>query len=56
MELICISLEPGPKEKVITVVRQYHDVFAWGPEDMFGLDPKTMKHYLNVKPEAKPVK
>ncbi|XP_074377175.1 uncharacterized protein LOC141718695 [Apium graveolens] len=44
------------KTKVITVIRQYHDVFAWGPKDMPGLDPKTATHCLNVQPEAKPVK
>ncbi|XP_074342217.1 uncharacterized protein LOC141679683 [Apium graveolens] len=44
------------KAKVIAVIRQYHDVFSWGPEDMPGLDPKTAKHFLNVQPEAKPVK
>ncbi|XP_074352742.1 uncharacterized protein LOC141691890 [Apium graveolens] len=44
------------KEKVITIIRQYHEVFAWGSEDMLGLDPKTAKHCLNVQLEAKPVK
>ncbi|XP_074326871.1 uncharacterized protein LOC141664816 [Apium graveolens] len=44
------------KTKVIAVIRKYHDVFAWGPEDMLGLDPKTEKHCLNVQPEAKSVK
>ncbi|XP_074377953.1 uncharacterized protein LOC141719470 [Apium graveolens] len=44
------------KAKVIAVIQQYYDVFAWGPEDMPGLDPKTATHYLNVQPEAKPVK
>ncbi|XP_074352154.1 uncharacterized protein LOC141691320 [Apium graveolens] len=44
------------KAKVIAVIRQYHDVFAWGPEDMPRLDPKTATYCLNVQPEAKPVK
>ncbi|XP_074374567.1 uncharacterized protein LOC141714975 [Apium graveolens] len=50
------NMESDMKEKVIDVIRQYHDVFAWGPKDMPGLDPKTVKHCLNVRPEAKPVK
>lgn len=50
------NLEPKLKEKVIAVVCQYHDVFAWGPEDILGLDPKMAKHCLNIKPKAKPVK
>ncbi|KAL8112553.1 hypothetical protein AgCh_020031 [Apium graveolens] len=50
------NMEPDLKEKIISLVRQYHDIFVWGPEDMSGLDSKTAKHCLNVKPEAKPVR
>ncbi|XP_074346626.1 uncharacterized protein LOC141685423 [Apium graveolens] len=49
-------MENDLKEKVIPVIRQYHDVFAWGPEDMPGLDTKMAKHCLNVQPEVEPVK
>lgn len=57
-KMVQIGKNMGPelKEKVITVIRQYQDIFAWGPEDMPGLDPKMAKHCLNVKPVAKPVK
>ncbi|XP_063949875.1 uncharacterized protein LOC135152721 [Daucus carota subsp. sativus] len=50
------DMEPGLKEKVIDVVRRYHDVFAWGPEDMPGLDESIARHRLNVHPQAVPVK
>lgn len=57
-KMVCIgkNMKLGLKEKVISIVQQYHDVFSWGPKVMPGLDPKTAKHYLKVKPEAKPVK
>ena len=50
------DMESGLKEKVIDVVRRYHDVFAWGPEDMSGLDESIARHRLNVHPQAVPVK
>ena len=50
------DMESGLKEKVIDVVRRYHDVFAWGPEDMPGLDASIARHRLNVHPQAMPVK
>lgn len=33
------NMESELKEKVIKVIREFHDVFAWNPEDMPGLDP-----------------
>lgn len=56
MARICKNMELGLKEKVIAIVRQYQNVFAWGPEDMPGLDPKMTNYCLNVKSEAKPIK
>ncbi|XP_074356026.1 uncharacterized protein LOC141695698 [Apium graveolens] len=44
------------KEKVIAVIQEYYDVFAWGLEDIPSLGPKIAKHCLNLHPEAKPVK
>lgn len=37
------NMEPSLKKKVITIVRQYHDVFTRGSEQMPGLDPKKAK-------------
>ncbi|KAK1363227.1 hypothetical protein POM88_038788 [Heracleum sosnowskyi] len=50
------NMEPELKKKVIEVIRQYHDVFAWGHEDMPGLDPSVAKHCLSVNPDEKLVK
>lgn len=56
MVKIAKDMEPELKKKVIEVVRQYHDVFAWGLEDMPDLDPSVAQHKLNVDPNAKLVK
>jgi len=50
------SLLPFEKEDLIKLIREYIDVFAWNYEDMPWLDPKIAMHYLNIKPDAKPVK
>jgi len=44
------------KQKLISLIKEYIDVFAWSYEDMSGLDPQVVMHHLNIKPDAKPVK
>jgi len=44
------------KRRLIALLKEYKDVFAWDYKDMFGLDPKVVTHKLNVDPKAKPVK
>jgi len=41
---------------LITLVREYIDVFAWNYEDMPDPDPQIAMHHLNIKPDVKPVK
>lgn len=43
------------KTKVINLLRQYQQVFAWGPEDMPGVSPELITHCLNVDPRVKPI-
>lgn len=43
------------KAKVISLLRQYQQVFAWGPEDMPGVSPDLITHRLNVDPRVKPI-
>lgn len=50
---ICKNMEPELKKKVIEVIRQYHNVFAWGLENIPGLDPSVAKQCLNMKPDEK---
>ena len=50
------SLSPAKKQDLISLVREYINVFAWSYKDMPGLDPQVAMHHLNIKPDAKPVK
>jgi hypothetical protein len=49
-------LEASVKEKVIDLLREYVDIFAWSYQDMPGLDPEIVEHRLLLKPECPPVK
>ncbi|GAU51898.1 hypothetical protein TSUD_416830, partial [Trifolium subterraneum] len=50
------SLEASVKERVIGLLREYVDIFAWSYQDMPGLDPEIVEHHLPLKPECSPVK
>ena len=50
------SLSPSEKEDLVSLIREYIDVFAWTYKDMPGLDPQVAMHRLNINPDAKPVK
>ncbi|ONK72699.1 uncharacterized protein A4U43_C04F22200 [Asparagus officinalis] len=50
------SLLPDEKEELISLIREYIDVFAWNYEDMPGLNPNVAVHRLNIKTDVKPVK
>jgi len=50
------SLSLTKREELITLVRDYIDVFAWNYEEMPGFDPQVAMHRLNIKPDIKPVK
>jgi len=50
------SLSLTEREELISLIREYIDVFTWNYEDMPGLDPQTIMHRLNIKPDIKLVK
>ncbi|VFQ86991.1 unnamed protein product [Cuscuta campestris] len=50
------TLPPEVKEQLLEVLRAFKVLFAWGPEDMPGVDPKIICHRLAVDPTHKPVK
>jgi len=50
------SISPSEKEDLISLGREYIDVFAWIYEDMPGLDPQVAMHRLNINPDAISVK
>lgn len=49
------QMHPGTWEAVEQVLKENHDMFAWQPEDMVGIDPRIVMHKLNIQPDAKPV-
>uniref|UniRef100_A0A2N9G188 Uncharacterized protein n=1 Tax=Fagus sylvatica TaxID=28930 RepID=A0A2N9G188_FAGSY len=44
------------KEALITLLREFHEIFAWSYQDMPGLDTDIVVHKIPLKPECKPVK
>ncbi|KAI5430618.1 hypothetical protein KIW84_034997 [Lathyrus oleraceus] len=49
-------LEESVKKGLITLLREYSDIFAWSYEEMPGLDTDIVQHFLPLKPECVPVK
>ena len=49
-------LYPDVKSKLIELLKEYMDIFAWSYQDMSGLDNDIVKHYLLLKPEFPPIK
>ena len=41
---------------MISLLREYSNIFAWSYEDMPGLDTDIVQHLLPLKPECVPVK
>ena len=53
--LIAKEMELEDKAKLIDLLRQYKDVFAWSFEDMKGLDLAFCQHQINLHKDVKPV-
>ena len=53
---IGVLLNTRVKERIIELLREYPDIFAWSYKDMPGLDPKVVEHRLPLKHECPPVK
>ncbi|GAA0161183.1 hypothetical protein LIER_17555 [Lithospermum erythrorhizon] len=49
------KLREGHKQRLIALVREYADVFAWGNEDMPEIDRKVVVHKLYVDPTFQPI-
>ena len=56
MVKISKGLPEKEKRRLITLLKEYKDVFAWDYEEMPGLDPKVVTHKLNVDAKARPIK
>ncbi|GAA0164636.1 hypothetical protein LIER_20228 [Lithospermum erythrorhizon] len=44
------------RRALVALIRRYEEVFAWGPEDMPGMDQDIALHKLHIDPSFKPVK
>ena len=47
---------PTVRQDLANFLRMNQDVFAWGHEDMPGIDPSVIVHMLNVNPDSSPVR
>ena len=50
------NLEPSVKERLIQLLHEYVEVFAWLYEDMPGLDADIVVHRLPTREDYPPVK
>ena len=53
--LVNANLPPLEKAQLISLLKEYTDIFAWEYHEMPDLDPDLVAHALNVEPGAKPV-
>ena len=49
-------LHPDVKSRLIEMLKEYVDIFAWSHQDMPGLDTDIVEHHLPLKPESPPIK
>ena len=50
------NLEPSVKERLIQLLHEYVEIFAWSYKDMLGLDTDIVIHHLPTKEDFPPVK
>lgn len=48
------ELKAEEKEKLVCLLKQYHDVFAWTYQEMLGLDETLVTHKLSVAYQTNP--
>ena len=53
---IMALLHPEVKRKLIELLKEYVDIFAWSYQDMPGLDTDIVEHYFPLKLECPPIK
>ena len=49
-------LHPYVKSRLIDLLKEYMDIFAWSYQDIPGLDTDIVEHHLPLKPECPPTK
>ena len=53
---IGVNLEPSVKQRLIQMLHEYYEIFAWSYEDMPGLDTDIVVHRLPTKEVCPSVK
>jgi hypothetical protein len=53
---ICANLDSSFRERLIKLLKDYKDCFAWDYSEMPGLDRSIVEHRLPIKPGFKPYK
>jgi len=43
------------RQSLLSLLREYKDVFTFGPEEMLGIAPTMMEYRLNMGPHHRPV-
>lgn len=49
---ISLDLDPSQREKLVNLLRNHLDAFAWGYECMKGIPPKTCTHHIYIQDGA----
>ena len=49
-------LDPITRSRIIEVLKEFKDCFAWNYSKLPGLDRQLVEHKLPMKPDAKPIK
>ncbi|CAL8136643.1 unnamed protein product [Prunus armeniaca] len=52
---ISVHLTREEKEALVSLLKEFRDVFAWSYEEMPGLNPNLVSHTLNIELGTKPV-
>ena len=50
------NLEPSVKERLVQLLNEYVEIFAWSYEDMPGLDTDIVVHRLPTREDCPPIK
>ena len=51
---ICANLDPGYRQELINLLKEYKDCFAWEYYEMPDLDRSIVEHCLPIKPGYQP--
>ena len=50
------NLSKYERGRLVALLKEYKDVFAWSYQEMLGLSPNFVVHKLKVDPNVKPMK